>query len=253
MARAALGPDFAVHGGGLDLLFPHHENEIAQAEGASGEPLARLWAHNEMLELGGKMSKSVGNIVPLRDALDRWGRDALLVFMLRTHYRSKLPLTEEGLGDARRQVDTIRHGARALDRALAAPGTGVDETFAEALATARRDVIDALDDDLNTPRAFAAVFTLLHAIHRSIGGPGRPAAGQLQVVHDELAQLLGLLGLASLMAADAIPETVLALARRREHARLARDFAESDRLRAEIADAGYAVLDTPDGPQVTPA
>jgi cysteinyl-tRNA synthetase len=253
MARAALGPDFAVHGGGLDLVFPHHENEIAQAEGATGEPLARVWAHNEMLELGGKMSKSVGNIVPLREALDRWGREVLLLFMLRTHYRSKLPFAEEGLEDARRQADTIRNGVLALDRALAAPGTGAGAALGEALAAAHRDVVAALDDDLNTPQAFAAVFTLVHAIHRSIDGPDRPGPALLQTARDGLAALLDRLGLASLADARPVPEAVLELARRRETARQAREFAEADRLRDEIAAAGYVVRDTPEGPQVAEA
>ena len=253
MARAALGPDFAVHGGGLDLVFPHHENEIAQAEGATGEPLARVWAHNEMLELGGKMSKSVGNIVPLREALDRWGREVLLLFMLRTHYRSKLPFADEGLEDARRQADTIRNGVLALDRALAAPGDGRDGALDEAVVVARRDVIAALDDDLNTPQAFAAVFTLLHAVHRAIDGPDRPGAGPLQEARDELVALLDRLGLGSLAETRPVPEAVLELARRRDAARQARSFAEADRLRDEIATAGYVVRDTPEGPQVTRA
>jgi cysteinyl-tRNA synthetase len=206
-----------------------------------------------MLELGGKMSKSVGNIVPLREALDRWGREVLLLFMLRTHYRSKLPFADEGLEDARRQADTIRNGVLALDRALAAPGDGRDGALDEAVVVARRDVIAALDDDLNTPQAFAAVFTLLHAVHRAIDGPDRPGAGPLQEARDELVALLDRLGLGSLAETRPVPEAVLELARRRDAARQARSFAEADRLRDEIATAGYVVRDTPEGPQVTRA
>ncbi|MFN8111080.1 MAG: cysteine--tRNA ligase [Thermoleophilia bacterium] len=253
MAEAALGRDFAVHGGGLDLIFPHHENEIAQSEGATGQPMARLWAHNEMLELGGKMSKSEGNIVLLRDALDRWGRDTLVMFLLRSHYRSKLPLTDDGLADAGRQAQTIRNAVRNLARATASPGEGINRDLADAVVRARTDVFEALDDDLNTPRAFAAIFDLVHAVNRAVDGPDRPGEGQLTATRSEFVQLLDVLGLATLADDDEVPEDVRELARQRERARADRDFAEADRLRDAIAARGFAVRDTPEGPQLTPA
>ncbi len=252
MAEAALGRGFAVHGGGLDLVFPHHENEIAQSEGASGEPMAHIWAHNEMIELGGKMSKSEGNIVLLRDALDRWGKDVLITFMLRNHYRSKLPLSDEGLEDASRQVETIRNAVRSLDRGISSPGTAVDRELADALVRSRNEFFASLDDDFNTPRAFAALFELIRAANRAIDGPARPDAGQLRSIRSELVQLLDVLGLADLSAEDAVPAEALEMAGQREAARAARDFAEADRLRDAIAALGYEVRDTPEGPRVTP-
>jgi cysteinyl-tRNA synthetase len=252
MAQAALGPSFEIHGGGIDLAFPHHENEIAQSEGANGVPMAGIWAHNEMLELGGKMSKSEGNIVLLRDALDRWGRDVLVAFFLRTHYRSKLPFGDAVLEDTGRQVETIRNAARTLDRAESVPGEGINRTLADTLVAARSDFFDALDDDFHTPRAFAALFEVIHAINRAVEGD-RPGVAQLQAARAEFVGLLDVLGLADLAAGPPVaPAEIAALAAEREVARVARDFVRADALRAEIESLGYDVRDTPEGPQVTP-
>ncbi len=251
MAQSALGPSFEIHGGGIDLAFPHHENEIAQSEGANGVPMARIWAHNEMLELGGKMSKSEGNIILLRDALDRWGRDVLVAFFLRTHYRSKLPFGDPALEDTARQVETIRNTTLALDRAESAPGTGINRELADTLVVARNDFFDALDDDFHTPRAFAALFEVIHAIHRAVDG-ARPGLAQLQATRSEFVALLDVLGLASLaVSRPGAPVEIVALAREREIARAEGDFARADELRAEIEARGYEVRDTPEGPQVT--
>jgi cysteinyl-tRNA synthetase len=252
MAQAALGPSFEIHGGGIDLAFPHHENEIAQSEGVNGVPMATIWAHNEMLELGGKMSKSDGNIVLVRDALDRWGRDVLVAFFLRTHYRSKLPYSDATLEDTARQLDTIRNAALALDRAESVPGEGIDRELADTLVSARNDFFDALDDDFHTPRAFASLFEVVHAINRAVDGEHRPGRAQLQATRSEFVALLDVLGLAGLATPhERAPREVLALAQAREEARAARDFARADGLRDEIAALGFDVRDTPEGPQVT--
>jgi cysteinyl-tRNA synthetase len=252
MAQAALGPSFDIHGGGIDLAFPHHENEIAQSEGANGVPMARIWAHNEMLELGGKMSKSEGNIVLLRDALDRWGRDVLVAFFLRTHYRSKLPFGDAAIEDTARQVESIRNAARALGRAESAPGEGINRELADTLVAARQDFFEALDDDFNTPRAFAALFEAVHAINRAVDGE-RPGIDQLRATRAEFVGLLDVLGLSGLAEPEAgVPKDILALASEREAARTAQDFALADALRDRIESAGYEVRDTPEGPQVTP-
>ena len=152
MAEKHLGAGFDVHGGGLDLRFPHHENELAQSRGA-GRPFARTWMHNGMIELGAeKMSKSIGNIVSLREALDRWGREAILVFFLGGHYRSPLEYSDVTMQAARAQADDFRQAFRV---AAARPSELTWDSFA-----------DALDDDFDTPRALA----VLH---------GWRAAGQL--------------------------------------------------------------------------
>jgi cysteinyl-tRNA synthetase len=122
MSRAILGEHFDIHGGGLDLQFPHHENEIAQSQGAHGSPFAHIWMHNEMLELSdSKMSKSIGNTALLADVVDRWGADTVIAYFMQSHYRSRLPFSDERLGDAEAACRRIRNVIRALDRALEVP------------------------------------------------------------------------------------------------------------------------------------
>jgi len=144
MAERYLGRRFAVHGGGRDLIFPHHENEVAQSC-AVGRPFAQIWAHNGMLRLSGeKMSKSLGNIEPLHTALDRWGAQTFLLYMLRGHYSAPIDYTDDALEQARAAAETLRNRLR--------DGTGGED------AALREKVCQALDDDFNTPRALADLF-----------------------------------------------------------------------------------------------
>jgi cysteinyl-tRNA synthetase len=250
MAEAILGVDFAVHGGGIDLIFPHHENEIAQTEGARDAPLAKIWMHNEMLELGGeKMAKSVGNIAPLAEVLDAWPAEVVIAFFLTSHYRSKLPFTEERLLDAKDWCDRLRNALRALDRAIAAPGAGQDPALAATLLGARSRFFAALDDDFNTPEAFGVLADLVRATNGAVEG-ARPGADQLREARHIIVELLDVLGLATLDQPEEIPEEVLTLARERDAARAARDFARSDALRDEIRGRDFEVRDTPEGTQV---
>jgi len=254
MAEEALGLDFEIHGGGIDLVFPHHENEIAQTEGAHDQRMAKLWVHNEMLELGGKMSKSEGNIVLLRDVLDRWPAENVIMFFVRAHHRSKLPFSDDAMEEAGRICARIRNAARALDRAAAAPGDAVDTALAGALVQARTAFTDALDDDFGTPAALAAVFDLVGAVNRAVDGPTRPSLAQVQATRVQLAEMLHILGLGALAAdgADPVPDEVRRLVAARDDARGRRDFAAADDLRARIQEHGWDVRDTPEGPQVTP-
>jgi cysteinyl-tRNA synthetase len=221
MAEKHLGVGFDIHGGGLDLRFPHHENELAQSRGA-GRPFARTWMHNGMIELGAeKMSKSIGNIVSLREALDRWGREAVLVFFLGGHYRSALQYSDVTMQAARAQADDF---CQAFRVAAARPSDLTWNRFA-----------DALDDDFDTPRALA----VLH---------GWRAAGQL----DLLARGLGVFGLAIDTAGAVAPPAALRLVEARRAARARRDYAEADRLRAEIEQLGWELQDGADGFRLIP-
>ena len=250
MAEAILGTNFEIHGGGMDLVFPHHENEIAQTEGARGQPLAKIWMHNEMLELGGeKMAKSVGNIAPLAEVLDRWPAEVVITFFLTSHYRSKLPFTEARMLQAKEWCDRLRNALRALERGIEAPGEGHDAALAAALLAARERFFAALDDDFTTPGAFAALAELVKATNAAVEGR-RPGAGQLREARRVLVELLDVFGLAGLQAPEPVPDGVLELARRRDAARAARDFARADALREEIRALGFEVRDTPEGTQV---
>ena len=253
MAERELGMGFSVHGGGIDLVFPHHENEIAQSEGAhGGDCFAHIWMHNEMLELSdSKMSKSIGNIALLADVVERWGADTVIAYFMQSHYRSRLPFSDERLHDAEAACERIRNVLRALDRALDSAGDANDADLAKALVQTRQRFHDSMDDDFGTPGAFAAIFDLVRAINQALER-GRPAQGQVQEVRRELVGLLDMLGLGGLGegASGDVPQEVRDLLEARQAARADRDFARADALRDEILALGFELRDGPDGPEV---
>jgi len=216
MAEEAFGPVFEIHGGGLDLVFPHHENELAQSR-ALGHEFARIWMHNGMLRFTGeKMSKSLGNVATIRDALDEYGRETLLLFFLTGHWRKPLDFSEETMAQAAAQVERLRNVFRS-------PGEpGGDWAAFEA----------ALEDDFNTPEALA----VMHGWRD----------------HDLLRRALDVFGLGSLAEQREAPAELVELAERRQAAQAAKDFAEADRLRGEIAAAGWDVRDVAGGFQLVP-
>jgi cysteinyl-tRNA synthetase len=235
MAEQLLGVELDIHGGGIDLVFPHHENEIAQTAAARGRPLARLWMHNGMLEAaaGEKMAKSVGNIRGLAEALDDVGPEPLLLFFTGGHYRQPLSFSPEGLEAAAAGVRRIRDAARRI-----ADGPSPPE-----LAPHREAFFEALADDFNTPRALAALFEWIGEANRL----DHPAGA------DDLRDMLGVLGLESLMEREEAPPEIVELADRREAARHERDFVAADRLRDELRDRGWEVRDGPQGPELVKA
>src|SRR5919197_24886 len=236
MAEQLLGLEFDIHGGGADLIFPHHENEAAQTAAARGRPLARLWVHNGMVELDEeKMSKSLGNIRSLAGALDHAGREALVLYLLSGHYRQPLAYSEELLEEARRRAERIRDAAPRL-----VPGPSPAD-----MAPLRERFLDALADDFNTPEALAALADWVREANRR-----EEAAGDA-----DLRDMLGILGLESLLEATAEgPDAeILALADEREAARRARNFARADALREELRARGWQVRDSPEGPELLPA
>ena len=220
MAEKHLGPSFDIHLGGLDLVFPHHENEIAQSR-AAGREFARIWMHNGLLEFTGeKMSKSVGNVVTLRDAVEEWGREAVLVYFMSGHWRSPIDFNDAVMEQARARWKSIVQ--KFYDPPPTLPVAYGWEGFA-----------DRLDYDFNTPEALA----LLHEW---------ADRGQL----DLLNKGLGIFGLA--FVPEAPPDAVQRLAEERDAARSAGDFARSDELRGEIAALGWVVQDGPDGSRLVP-
>jgi cysteinyl-tRNA synthetase len=253
MALEHLGTGFDVHGGGLDLIFPHHENERAQSEGAGAAPFVRRWMHNGMLRLRSeKMSKSLGNIERLRDALDRWGPETLCMYFARAHYRSPVDYDDDVLEQARAAADTLREALRSARRyARERPVASTDPS--PAAPSARADAFDeALCRDLDTPAALAVIHGWARDLNVAATGGGADAA-EVSAAADALVACLDVLGLAGLDAGPAeAPAAVAELAARREHARAERDFARADALRAEIAEHGWLVRDTPQGQELLP-
>jgi cysteinyl-tRNA synthetase len=215
MAEKHLGPEFEIHGGGLDLRFPHHENELAQSR-SRGYPFAHVWLHNGMLELGDeKMSKSLGNVVTLRNVLDVWGREVLLLYHMSGHWRKPVDFTDTALESARAQLAGFRE-------ALVLPERDSSEDWDRLEA--------ALEDDFNTPEALA----VLHD-WASRGARGLLARG------------LELFGIDGEIHSHSLPPELEELRLRREQARASKDWAAADAARDEIEAAGWAVTDHPGG------
>jgi cysteinyl-tRNA synthetase len=219
MAEEAFGPVFEIHGGGLDLVFPHHENELAQSR-ALGHDFARIWMHNGMLEFGGeKMSKSLGNDVSIRNVLDTWGREVVLLFFLSAHWRKPIDFNDDTLAQAKARWSSIAQKLYELPpKRPARPWS---------------DFEAALDDDFNTPDALA----ILHEW---------ADAGQLDLLNDGL----GIFGLGFVPVPP--PDEVQQLAKDRDKAREARDWARADELRDAIAELGWIVQDGAAGSTLVP-
>jgi cysteinyl-tRNA synthetase len=235
MAEQTLGLGFEIHGGGSDLLFPHHENEAAQTFAAHGEPLTKLWVHNGMVRIDrDKMSKSVGNVFALHEAIARYGRDALVMYFCGAHYRQPIEFDDERLEEAQARCARIREAARGL----------ADGASPEWSAPLRERFGDALAVDFNTPRALAEVFDWVREANRS--GPAGDA---------DLRAMLDVLGLANLLERQSVevPAEIRSLADARERARARRDFARADELRDELRGLGWEIRDGPDGPELLPA
>jgi cysteinyl-tRNA synthetase len=235
MAEQYLGVGFDVHGGGSDLVFPHHENEAAQTRAARGEELAKLWMHNGMIQFTGeKMAKSVGNIALLHEVLGEHGREAVVMYLISGHYRQPLAFSEAALEQAQANVKRIREAGRRL----------ADGDSPSDLDRLRDRFFDALARDFNTAEALAV-------LNEWLGEASGAARGSCGNAH--LREMLGVIGLESLLQApEQAPEQVSDLALQREQARRERDFAAADRLRAKIAALGWEVRDGEGGFELIP-
>jgi cysteinyl-tRNA synthetase len=240
MSLKYLGQTLDIHGGGQDLIFPHHENEIAQSESYTGvKPFVRYWMHNGLLQLGAeKMSKSLGNLITIKDALQKYSADAIRVFILSSHYRSPLTYSEEALEAAERGAERLRHTIRRELGEKEPTGEMVVESY-------RSRFTGAMDDDFNTPQAVAALFDLARGMNRaSEEGFG---VTQAQQTFKELSGVLGLTFKTPERAyIDAEPFIELLISTRQQ-LRAAKQFKLADEIRTKLVELGIVLEDTPTG------
>jgi cysteinyl-tRNA synthetase len=251
MAMKHLGTTIDIHGGGDDLIFPHHECEIAQSEAGTGKPFARFWLHNGMVNMGAeKMSKSLGNTLWIREVVKRHGADAVRLWVLGTHYRNPLEFAEERLVEASRALDRlwgpVLEARKHADAAAFA--TAAAEALPRELAVFSEDFVAAMDDDFNTPQALGVLFEMARALNRRDGR----SAQDLVRGAAALATMLGTLGLQEPKPAITelpreLGDRIVGLIRARAAARASRDWARADELRGELARLEVTVKDTPQG------
>ncbi len=241
MSTTYLGESLDIHGGGQDLIFPHHENEIAQSEASTGhQPFSRFWVHNGLLRLGeDKMSKSLGNLVSVEDALERHDPDSLRLYFLSSHYRSPLQFTEEGCAAMSRSTERLRHALSRDDDNTGQPLDG---------APYKEKFLEAMDDDLNTPRALAVLFDMARDINRC-----QDSGGQAKEAQETLRHLGGILGVTFAEPVTATQESLAAkpfielLLETRTQLRQAKEYSLADQIRQGLETQGVIVEDTAQG------
>jgi cysteinyl-tRNA synthetase len=254
MSLRYLGKQLDIHGGGQDLIFPHHENEIAQSESCTGAvPFVRYWLHNGLLQLGGeKMSKSLGNLLTIRQILDDYDSDALRLFILSSHYRRPLTFTEDSLPSAQKGIERLR----TVFRDLTAPDPGNENSaITDALLSAAHDTkaafLEAMDDDFNTAEAIGQMFGLVREINRA--REQGASAGSLIEARDILAELAGVLGFRTEQPEGQAKSTVEVapfidlLISVRKGLRERKQWDLADEVRNQLTALGVVLEDRPDG------
>lgn len=259
MSKKYLGQTLDIHCGGQDLLFPHHENEIAQSEAANDAPFVRFWLHNGFINVNdSKMAKSRGNFFTVRELAKKYSYHALRLFILQTQYRMPINFTGEALEAAEKGYERLVHGynnllfllgSQAQDAALPDLPADMVEDLAKNREEAKSDFLAALDDDLNTAAAVAAVFQLVRT-YNTLTGSYRLSKEDLTAGKDLIQELAAVLGFTHLESKPAVDNQVMDLVHERVQAKEAKDYAKADALRAQIEKLGYTVEDTAAGPKV---
>jgi len=269
MSMNLLGETFDIHGGGKDLVFPHHENEIAQSEAASGKPFVRYWMHNGFVNINSeKMSKSLGNFFTIREILESYDSEVLRFFLLSAHYRSPIDFSDQNLADAETGLERIYSALATMEELLAKPATtesisssnAVDE-LSTKLAALQDRFCEAMDDDFNTALAIAHIFDLVRPLNRALAEHEDPDQKLLQLysqVKTEISRIAGVLGILDSVPADFLSriksrkssglnidvEAIEKLVEERTAARKAKDFKRGDEIRAQLLAAGIELLDS---------
>ena len=250
MAKKYLGEEIDIHAGGEDLIFPHHENEIAQSECCNGKPFARYWLHNAFLNIDNrKMSKSLGNFFTVREISEKYDLQVLRFFMLNAHYRSPLNFSAEIMESAKNSLERILTAAdRLKELADKAEGTGLngrEKELLEQIKEYRNKFEAAMDDDLNTADAIAAVFELVKFANTECGEEN--SKEYLQTVREEIVSLCDILGLKAERREEVLDEEIEALIEKRQEARKARNFKLADEIRDQLLAQGIILEDTREG------
>ncbi|PIN85993.1 cysteine--tRNA ligase [Candidatus Woesearchaeota archaeon CG10_big_fil_rev_8_21_14_0_10_44_13] len=247
MSMKYLGKSFDIHTGGIDLIFPHHQNEIAQSEAATGKRFVNYWVHNEYLMVDGKkMSKSLGNFYTLKDLLDKgYKPKAIRYLLLSAHYRTHLNFTEESVSAAEHSVQRLLDF---MEKLGTLKGDKENKEIKTLLGDIKKKFEEAMDNDLNVSSALASVFELVNKVNKLIAEDriGRKDAQTIMGQMDDFDKVLGILEIEK----EDVPKDIIQLAKDREEARKNKDFKKADRLRDRIKEKGYVLEDTPQGTKV---
>jgi len=259
MNRKYLGKTIDIHGGGQDLIFPHHENEIAQSEAANGCTFARYWMHNAFVNVDNeKMSKSLGNFFTVRDIVEKFPYEVIRFFILSGHYRMPINFSDELLKAAQNGLERIMTAVESSDFILANasglhPEDAAAKELADATSEAKASFIANMDDDMNTADAITSVYTLVRVLNTHLTAKD-VSEKEIKAAADMICELMNVLGLdvrAILKKDSGIPSDVMDLVNQRVEAKKNKDFAKADALRDQVSAMGYQIKDTPQGPQVT--
>lgn len=246
MSMELLGPTFDIHAGGQDLIFPHHENEIAQSEAATGKPFARYWMHNGYINVDNqKMSKSLGNFRLVRDIAQEFDLEAVRLFLLSAQYRNPINFTRELIEQANTALTRIRTARERLAEAKEGPATEEDARFCASLEEHEKKFCDAMDDDLNTADALGAMFDYARAVNTFVTEPrSKEALEKAAKLFDDMTNVLGILQHSK---SEEFPKEAVALLNERAEARKAKNWARADQIREELKAMGFAVEDSKEG------
>lgn len=252
MSRHYIGDTIDIHGGGQDLIFPHHENEIAQSESATGKPLANFWMHNGYINIDNKkMSKSLGNFFTTRDVMEKYGYEPIRFLMIQSHYRSPISYSEELIESCKTSLARLYNCRDTLDRAADAAKSGnISQEAVEIFAKRKAQFIAALDDDLNTADGISFVFELVRDLNTMVLDKNA-SKEQLIAGKNLLTELCGVLGILYNDSKDEIPENIMKLVEERKSARANKDFVLADQKRDAIIAEGYNIEETRQGTKIT--